>query len=89
MRLLPEWVRGELIPTRHWHWIFYLAPAAALFGPVTLADGVYRAERWLHWLVAAFVFALLLAPNWSNLSPSALGLACSIDGVPVLIPRVA
>jgi hypothetical protein len=67
--LLPEWVRGELIPKRHWHWIFYLAPAAALFGPVTLADGVYRVERWLHWLVAAFISALLLAPNWSNLQP--------------------
>src|SRR5687768_560419 len=62
--LLPEWVRGELIPTRHWHWTVYLAPAAALFGPLTLADGVRRVERWLHWLIAAFVFAWLLVPDW-------------------------
>ncbi|MEX0713540.1 MAG: hypothetical protein WD278_14380, partial [Pirellulales bacterium] len=65
--LLPDW--AALAPKRHWHWTIYLAPAAALIGPVGLAGGIRLAERSLLWLLAAFVSAWLLVPNWADLHP--------------------
>jgi hypothetical protein len=65
--LLPDW--AALVPKRHWHWTIYLAPGAALIGSVSLAGGIRPAERWLLWLLAAFVSAWLLVPNWANLHP--------------------
>jgi hypothetical protein len=67
--LLPSW--APLVPTRHWQWPIYLGSAAGLFaGAIGLADGVYRIERWLLQLLAAFVAAVLIVPTWDDLEPS-------------------
>ena len=66
--LLRPW--EEWIPSRHWHWTVYCAPAAALVTPLVLAHGVHRAERWLAFLLAALACAWLLVPDWSSLQPT-------------------
>jgi hypothetical protein len=60
--------QGEaLVPSRHWHWTFYLVPAAAIVGPVAAA--VRSFERCLLVAVAAVVAAWLLVPGWASLDP--------------------
>jgi hypothetical protein len=66
--LLPSW--AELTPTRHWHWLPYLAVIGAVVAPAALAAGVARAERWLLHLLLAVVAAWLLVPTWPTLQPS-------------------
>ena len=63
--LLPPW--AEWVPTRHWHWLPYLAIAAMVVGPIGFARGVWSVERWLLYLILAIAAAWLLVPNWSSL----------------------
>ncbi|MEX0702073.1 MAG: hypothetical protein WD069_08250 [Planctomycetales bacterium] len=65
--LLPEWAPWS--PSRHWHWLPYLAAAAAVTGPIAVAAGVSRPERWLLCLLSAIVAAWLLVPTWASLQP--------------------
>ncbi|MBI5757621.1 MAG: hypothetical protein HZA46_03790 [Planctomycetales bacterium] len=65
--LLPSW--AELVPKRHWHWTPYLALAAAVTGPISAANGLHLVERWLLYLMTAFVSAWLLVPTWASLQP--------------------
>lgn len=60
--------RGEVLtPERHWHWTFYLVPAAAIVGPVAAA--VRPVERCLAAALAAVVGGWLLVPGWASLDP--------------------
>jgi len=67
--LLPdEW--AAIKPERHWQWLPYLAAAAALAGPATLASA--RAA-WVRSLVVgglAVGTAFLLVPAWPDLKPA-------------------
>src|SRR5437762_9081112 len=65
--LLPPW--AAMVPTRHWHWLPYLALAAMVIGPVGLAGGVRAFERWLLHLLLAVVAAWFLVPTWASLQP--------------------
>lgn len=65
--LLPDW--AELVPSRHWHWLPYLAIAAGVIGPVGRADGVFTAERWLLHALLSIVVAWLIVPTWASLEP--------------------
>lgn len=66
--LLASW--ADLALKRHWHWMPYLALAASVIGPITVAGGVQSAERWTLSLLAALVAASLLVPHWASLQPS-------------------
>jgi len=66
--LLPDW--AVLVPERHWHWLPYLAAAAAIIGPVGQAQGVSAPERWLLILLVAIAAGWFLVPTWSSLTPS-------------------
>ncbi len=68
--LLPSW--AELIPQRHWHWLPCLAVVAMILGPLSLADGVAKTERWLLNLVLAAIAAWFLVPTWESLQPPRL-----------------
>jgi hypothetical protein len=59
----------ELQPKRHWQWLPYLGAAAMIAGPLALASGVSRVERWLVHLMLALTAAWLLVPAWSTLEP--------------------
>ena len=65
--LMPSW--AELVPTRHWHWLPYLAAAAMILAPIGLAQGLSTPERWLLHLLFSAVAAWLLVPTWPNLQP--------------------
>lgn len=58
------------VPKRHWHWFPWLVLLAAAIGPISLASGLRRAERWLLNLGVAFVAAWVLVPLWSHLHPA-------------------
>jgi hypothetical protein len=60
---------NDVLPTRHWHWTLYLAPAAALLGPIAASKGLALPERWLLLLVGALAAAWVLVPNWPSLQP--------------------
>ncbi|MBI1902081.1 MAG: hypothetical protein HYS13_13345 [Planctomycetia bacterium] len=92
--LLPK---GLLLPERHWHWTFYLAPAAAAIGAISLAAGLRVAERWVLIALAALVAAWLLVPTWDSLAPPRAVwvpvlagylflLAALLDGLPTRLP---
>lgn len=66
--LLPSW--AAIAPTRHWHWLPYLGLVAMVMGPVGLAQGLLRVERWLLTLLLAVLAAWLLVPTWADLQPS-------------------
>lgn len=51
-----------LKPTSAWHWIAWCSAAAMVAGPVCLAQGIRRSERWLVHAIVALVAALLLVP---------------------------
>lgn len=61
---------GPSVPTGHWHWLVYLLIAAAIVGPISLAEGLRVWERILLWLLLAAVTAGLLVPTWEDLEPS-------------------
>ena len=58
-----------MTPSRHWHWLPYLALASTLIGPIGLAGGVTVVERWLLHLLLAVVSAWFLVPTWASLQP--------------------
>jgi hypothetical protein len=60
---------NDVLPTRHWHWTLYLAPAAAVLGPIAVSKGLALPERWLLLLAAVVAAAWVLVPHWSNLQP--------------------
>jgi hypothetical protein len=62
--------RADLVPKRHWHWMLYLVLAASVLGPIAVADGVRKAERWALILISSLVAAALLVPHWASLKPS-------------------
>lgn len=66
--LLPSW--AVTAPTRHWHWLPYLGLVAMVTGPVGLAPGLLRVERWLLTLLLAVLAAWLLVPTWADLQPA-------------------
>lgn len=66
--LLPD--TAGLVPDRHWHWLFYVAAAAAFAGPLSVADTLRAPERWLIQLGLAFAAAWLLVPTWPSLEPA-------------------
>jgi len=66
--LLPEW--AALTPDRHWHWLPYLAAAAALVGPAGTASGSPAWLRWLVLLALATGTAFLVVPSWDTLRPA-------------------
>jgi hypothetical protein len=61
-----------LLPKRHWHWIFYLTPAAALVGSIASSSGLLRPERWLLAAMLAIATAPLVVPTWADLQPRRL-----------------
>jgi MFS family permease len=68
--LIRPW--DELLPSRHWQWMFYLSLAAAVVGPISAAAGLHRIERWLLLALTALVAAWLLVPTWESLQPPRL-----------------
>src|SRR5262249_29616844 len=62
--------RAALAPSRHWHWLPYLALASMVLGPVGLAEGVRSFERRLLHLLLALLAAWFLVPTWASLKPS-------------------
>jgi len=65
--MLPSW--AELAPKRHWQWLPYLGVAAMILGPIGLADGVSKIERFMLYLLLAITAAWLLVPTWASLQP--------------------
>ncbi len=65
--LVQPW--GDLLPSRHFHWPFYLALAAAVAGPLSIAADPQRGIGWRVQLLAAIVAALVLVPTYAHLSP--------------------
>ncbi len=65
--MLPSW--AELAPTRHWQWLPYLGVMAMILGPIGLADGVSKVERFMLHLLLAITAAWLLVPTWTSLQP--------------------
>jgi hypothetical protein len=63
--LLPAW--AALAPDRHWHWLPYLAAAAALVGPAGIAASRPPWRRWIVFLALAAGTAFLLVPTWDAL----------------------
>jgi len=59
----------DLLPSRHWHWLPYVAIGAVLLGSVSAAEGVSLVERWLVYFLWAAVSAWLFVPTWASLEP--------------------
>jgi hypothetical protein len=66
--MLPSW--AAWVPNRHWQWAPWLALLAAVVGPISLAGGLRRVERWLLSLGVSILAAWLLVPVWPSLQPS-------------------
>ena len=66
--LLPD-ARAPLWPQRTWHWLPYVALAAGVLGPMSIALGVHFLERRAVQLLLAFVTAILVTPTWASLDP--------------------
>jgi len=60
---------GELLPSRHWQWTFYIALAAAVLGPISAAPRLHWVERLLLLAFSAVVASWLLVPTWESLQP--------------------
>ena len=67
---LPEF--AGFIPQRHWQWLVWLVPLAALLGSLRLAAGIPVWERTLLSGAIAATSAWLLVPSWPDLRPSRL-----------------
>ncbi|HUE72987.1 MAG TPA: hypothetical protein VMP01_19030 [Pirellulaceae bacterium] len=65
--LLRRW--SELVPTRHFHWPFYLALAGAVLGALAATSDPQRGFRWRWQLLAAILAAIVLVPTYPALSP--------------------
>lgn len=61
---------GALIPGSHWEWIGYAALLSLTVGPTACAAGVSSLERTLPYVLISLFSAVLLAPQWDDLSPS-------------------
>lgn len=59
---------GAVWPTRHWHWLVYLALLASVLGPIALAAGVRVWERNLLWAVVSVMASLVLVPSWPGIA---------------------
>jgi hypothetical protein len=66
--LLPEW--AALQPERHWQWLPYLAPAAAVIGPACVTPGRPAWLRSLVFTALAVGAAYVLVPDWPDLQPA-------------------
>lgn len=76
---------APLRPEAHWHFLPYVAAAAVLIGPVALAGGVLRRERWALHFAIGLLTALLLIPDWEEIAPMRTRyLAAVAVGVPFL-----
>ena len=58
-----------LEPKSYWNWLPWVALVVALLNPVSLAPGVWLAERWLHLALLAAAAAWFLTPAWAALHP--------------------
>lgn len=65
---LPDF--APLVPSRHWHWLFYLVPLACGLSALNLLEGVRPWERaaWHGLLVCGA--ACCLVPTWETLRPA-------------------
>ncbi len=61
---------SQWAPTRYWHWIPYLALAAAVIGPIAASGGLRGFERWLLEAFVCCLAAALLVPHWPTLYPA-------------------
>ncbi|QDT54176.1 hypothetical protein Pan44_22030 [Caulifigura coniformis] len=64
------WGQDVWLPSRNLHWVPWCAVGGALLGPVLVAGGLARFERWLLAAFAALATAALLVPTWPDLWPS-------------------
>jgi len=65
--LLPDW--APLTPERHWHWLAYLAAAAAVLGATVAGRYTAAWERLLAMTVLSLAAALTLVLTWDTLEP--------------------
>jgi hypothetical protein len=61
---------GTWIPQRHWHWLLWLVPAAAIVGGLRRVSGFHFLERGVLLAGTAVTSGWLLVPNWPDLRPS-------------------
>lgn len=90
--LLPEW--AAVRPSRHWHWLPWIAIAAGVTGSM----GVHAARyvKWFLIVATSAGAAWFLVPTWSSLSPPrpvwlvalSAGLSLLIGFTEPLPPRV-
>jgi hypothetical protein len=62
----------DYIPSRPWHWTLYLAPAAAIVGPLCATPRIPTLVRWLLAAAALSAGAYFLTPTWKSLWPPRL-----------------
>jgi hypothetical protein len=67
---------AEWLPTRHWHWMPYIALSAMIVGPISIARGVWMLERCLLTLIVAIISASVLVPTWASLEPTRKWYVC-------------
>jgi hypothetical protein len=74
--LLRRW--SDLVPTRHFHWPFYLALAGAVLGPLSAMADRHREVAW-RWqrpaaivagILAALLSAFVVVPTYAALTPA-------------------
>lgn len=63
--LLPEW--AEVRPSRHWHWLPWIAIAAGVTGALGVRAPSY--VKWFLIVATSVAAAWFLVPTWSSLSP--------------------
>jgi hypothetical protein len=59
----------SLRPTTYWHWLPWLAVAAAIVGSIGLAAGIRRWQRLAQYLGLCLAAAWFLVPTWDALQP--------------------
>lgn len=74
----------NLSPSLSWHWLPWLATAAAIIGPVGIATGVRMPERWALSVVFALAAAWLLVPTRATFQPWRLTYLMAFASVLVL-----
>lgn len=63
--LLPEW--AAVRPSRHWHWLSWIAIAAGFTGVLGIC--VPRTVKWFLIAATSLAAAWFLVPTWASLSP--------------------